>query len=202
MGIRVRAHTGVLLAAGGSRRLGQPKQLLQRGGQSLLRCSVQLLLDTGADPVLVIIGAHAARMRAELAGCPVSIIEHPGWASGLAGTLQCAASACQQRQASRILLMGTDQPRLTLAHLEALLVSAGADHDALSGYAGVAGIPALLRLSTLLQATGLRADAGLRQLLRGRDDVNIVPCHALADDLDTLEDLAHARRRGWIDAPG
>jgi len=197
----VSAHAGIVLAAGGSRRLGQPKQLLTQGGQSLLRRSVQLLLDTGTAPVLVIIGAHAARMRAELAPCQVTLIEHPGWASGLAGTLQCAAHACQRLRATHVLLTGTDQPRLTRAHLDALLSAAGPAHDALSGYAGTAGIPAALRLSTLMQASTVQADTGLRHLLRGRGDVKIVPCAALADDLDTAEDLARAYRHGWIDAP-
>jgi len=192
-------HAGILLAAGGSCRLGAPKQLLTVGGQSLLRHSVQLLLDTGANPVLVIIGAHAARMRAELVGWPVQIIEHPGWASGLAGTLQCAANACQRFNPARILLLGTDQPRLTGSHLEALLQAAGPEHDALSGYAKIAGIPAVLRLSTLGKSQQLQGNAGLGQLLRGRDDVRIVPCDALADDLDTPEDLNRARQHQWID---
>jgi len=193
-------HLGVVLAAGGSRRLGQAKQLLTCGGQSLIRYSAQLLLDTGADPVLVVIGADAKRMRDALAGCPVSIIEHQGWTSGLAGSLQCAANACLRFNPARVLLIGTDQPRLTRAHLAALLQAAGSDNDALSGYAGIAGIPALLRASTLLAASTLQADTGLRQLLRGRDDVSIVPCEALADDLDTPDDLARARQYGWIDA--
>jgi len=192
-------HLGVLLAAGGSRRLGQPKQLLRCNGQSLLRHSAQLLLDTGADPILVVIGTYAARMREELAGWPVDIIEHPGWASGLAGSLQCAASACQHMQVSHILLLGTDQPRLTGSHLAALLRAAGPDHDALSGYTGIAGIPAVLRRSTLGKSQQLQGNAGLGQLLRGRDDVRIVPCEALADDLDTPEDVNRARQHRWID---
>jgi len=193
------AHAGVVLAAGGSRRLGQPKQLLTRGGQSLVRRSAQLLLDTGADPVLVIIGAYAAQMRAALASCQVSIIECPDWASGLSGSLQCAALACQRWPVTHVLLTGTDQPHLTRTHLQALLAASGPDCDALSGYAGTAGIPAALRVSTLVQADALHADAGLRQLLRGRADVRIIPCESLANDLDTADDVARARRHGWID---
>jgi len=193
-------HAGVLLAAGGSQRLGLPKQLLTISGKSLIQHNTQLLLDTGAEPAVVIIGAHAARMRAELDARQVSIIEHPGWASGLAGSLQCAAAACQHMQSSRILLLGTDQPRLSKAHLDALLLAADSGHDALSGYAGTAGIPAVLRHATLRKAQQLQADTGLKQLLRGRDDVRIVPCDALADDLDTPEDVIRARQYGWIDS--
>jgi len=192
-------HAGILLAAGGSRRLGRPKQLLTVDGQSLLRRNVQLLLDTGAAPVIVIIGAHAACMRAQLVTCPVTIIEHPCWASGLAGSLQCAAAACQHLQVSHVLLLGTDQPRLTRSHLESLLLAAGPEHDVLSGYAKIAGIPSVLRLSTLGKSQQLQGDAGLGQLLRGRDDVRIIPCEALADDLDTPEDVNRARQHRWID---
>jgi len=192
-------HAGVLLAAGGSLRLGRPKQLLTVAGQSLLQRNAQLLLETGAAPVIAIIGAHAACMRAELVTWPVSIIEHPGWTSGLAGSLQCAATACQHMQVSHILLLGTDQPRLTGSHLAALLRAAGPDHDVLSGYTGIAGIPAVLRRSTLGKSQQLQGNFGLGQLLRNRNDVRIVRCEALADDLDTPEDLNRARQHRWID---
>lgn len=194
------AHVGVVLAAGGSRRLGEPKQLLRIGGESLLRRAALQLLATGPRVLVVVLGAQAERLRDELTGLPVQVVVNGDWSQGMASSLRLAAATVGGRPQVDTLLVGVDQPALDTAHLQRLLQRA-ARHpgvDVLSGYAGIAGIPALLRPATFALVDGLHGDHGLRALLRERM-TEVVEHPGLAQDLDTQDDLARARAAGWLD---
>ena len=78
----------VVLAAGGSRRLGKPKQLVRRHGQSLVRRTVTAALGAGCAPVVVVLGAHADAVRVALAGLDVVTLVNPDWRTGLASSLR------------------------------------------------------------------------------------------------------------------
>lgn len=203
-GVPQAAHVGVVLAAGGSRRLGEPKQLLRVGGESLLRRAALQLLATGPRALVVVLGAQAERLRDELAGLPVQVVVNGDWSQGMASSLRLAAATAAATVGggpqADTLLVGVDQPALDTAHLQRLL-QRGARHpgvDVLSGYAGIAGIPALLRPATFALVDGLQGDHGLRALLRERV-TEVVDHPGLAQDLDTQDDLARARAEGWLD---
>jgi CTP:molybdopterin cytidylyltransferase MocA/uncharacterized damage-inducible protein DinB len=88
------AVAGILLAAGGSSRLGQPKQLLRDAtGTSRVRRAASDLLEAGCAPVLVVTGAEADAVAAELAGLPVQLVHHPGWADGMGTTIAAGVAA-------------------------------------------------------------------------------------------------------------
>ena len=196
------AHVGIVLAAGGSRRLGEPKQLLRIGGESLLQRAVRQVLETAPRALIVVLGAQAERLRDELTQWPVRIVVNADWQQGMASSLRLAAAATEQWPDADRLLVGVDQPALDGAHLQRLLQRA-ASHpgvDVLSGYAGIAGIPALLRPDTFALARDLHGDHGLRALLRERA-TEVVEHAALAQDLDTQDDVARARAAGELD-PG
>jgi len=88
----VNVHAAVVLAAGGSRRLGHPKQLLTQGGEPLLRRCARLALATGPKRLVVVLGANADRMRETVRDLPLEIALNPDWAEGMAGSLQAAAA--------------------------------------------------------------------------------------------------------------
>ncbi len=77
----------VVLAAGGSIRFGQPKQLAIFQGEPLVRRIVTAAKDAGCAPVVVVVGADAAEITPVLAGLSVSIIEHPNWSNGLGSSI-------------------------------------------------------------------------------------------------------------------
>lgn len=198
-------HAALILGAGGSRRLGQPKQLLTRDRESLLRRAARLALATSPRRCLVVVGAQAESARAVLDGLPVEIVGHPQWVQGMGSSLAALRDALGEDPAvARSLILGCDQPALEAAHLHALLEAAerAASGCAVSGYAGVRGIPVVVAQSQWRHAS-LAGDRGLRTLFEklGWDTVGCVVAPTLALDVDTAEDVAAAQARGWLDPP-
>jgi len=78
---------GLLLAAGGSSRLGQPKQLLQFEGRSLIRRAAETLVDSGCDPVVVVLGAEIERSAEELSDLTLYICVNKNWNTGMSSSI-------------------------------------------------------------------------------------------------------------------
>lgn len=193
----------VLLAAGGSQRLGHSKQLLRREGQTLLRHAAHLACGSGAARVLVALGAQRERLQAELCDLPVEIVDVPNWQEGLGASLARLQQALRTAQYGHVLVLGCDQPALAAPHLQQLLAAAArSDGSAFSGYAGVRGLPAVVAWPLWRQAR-FAGDVGLRDVARsGAHAVAVVEAPELALDLDTAADVSAAVSLGWLDRPG
>ena len=113
----------IILAAGASRRLGEPKQLLRHQGRPLIGHAIDHARAAGCDPILVVTGAHADRIERVMAAEGVTIVRHDGWAQGQGSSL--AAGVRHVVDASpapdRILVLLTDQPGVAPEHLRALI---------------------------------------------------------------------------------
>lgn len=200
----IRTHAAIVLAAGGSTRLGTPKQLLTIDGETLGHRSARLALASGARRVLVIGGAHADAVHASVADLPVEWVCNAAWQDGLASSVRLGAHALAAHD-DATLVIACDQPRLTGAHIDHLLEAASVASSgcAASRHAGRPGIPAVLAPRVLQKAHALRGDRGFRDVLTA------LPPQALAwldapeldFDLDTPADVAHAIAQGWIDPP-
>ena len=183
----------LVLAAGGSRRLGTPKQLLRIRGQTLLSRIVNAAEAVTPGRVVVVIGAEALRMR--------SLIRrhHPGthsvgnsrWAQGMAGSLQVGLSVLPHR-ATSVLLLLSDQPAVGEASLRRLIRAwrRRPGKAAAAAYDGVVGVPAILPGTLWREARRLTGDEGARMLLRMKEmPTTAVHMPEAAWDIDTPEDL-------------
>jgi molybdenum cofactor cytidylyltransferase len=192
------AIAAVILAAGGSSRLGQPKQLLAYGGKSLLRRAGEAAVDSGCSPVLAVVGANAERMREELTGLPATIVENAAWERGMGASIKAGMSAvAADPRVSASLLLLCDQPRVSCGVLRSL-ISSFAQSEALvaaSAYAGSLGTPALFSRTLFEELLSLDDDEGAKRLIRRHAASSVtVPFPEGAFDIDTPDDAARLRR--------
>ncbi|TVL92907.1 NTP transferase domain-containing protein [Streptomyces sp. SAJ15] len=188
---------GLLLAAGGGRRLGgRPKALLTHRGRPLVEHAVRVLRTGGCDPVQVVLGAAAAevRARAELTGC--RLVENQGWPSGMGSSLRTGLAALDTAapEASAALVLLVDQPRIG-AEAVARLLDAHRRGAGLAAacYDGERGHPVLIARAHWPEvAASAAGDRGARAFLQThRGELTLVECADIAtpDDIDTPEDL-------------
>lgn len=192
------AHDAVVLAAGGSRRLGRAKQLLTAGGEALVARVVRCVLATRPSRTLVILGAYEHAIAAPLERYDVEILRNPAWETGMASSLHVAARALQGRT-QPVLLTVVDQPALETHHFANLLAAHDGSTDTVSAYGGVLGVPAVVRASTLARAEDLTGDTGFRRLWHAATP-RAIRADELADDIDDEADVTRAIAAGRLDA--
>ena len=194
-------HAVVVLAAGGSTRLGQPKQLLTRDGETLVHRAVRLALETSPAQVLVVVGANREAIAAGVADLQCEVVSNNGWQSGMAGSLH-AAGENLGTAVQRVLVLVCDQPALERQHLDALLEGARATETgcAATMHGDALGVPALVPRDwfAAMHAAGDRS-FGARLGHQRAAGIFQLDAAELGTDIDSPEDLAKARQMGWID---
>jgi molybdenum cofactor cytidylyltransferase len=178
----------VILAAGASRRLGEPKQLVEVGGETMIHRMARIAL-LACDPVLVVLGFEAERIKDALRDLPVGRVRNLDWEEGMASSLRTAVSALPL-DARAALFLVCDQPAVDQELIEKLLAvhQEHPDRRIASVYAGTRGIPALLPRRDFDAILQLRGDRGAKPLLQDPDVVE-VPFPGGELDLDLPEDL-------------
>ncbi len=186
---------GLLLAAGGGRRLGgRPKALLDHRGHPLVEHAARVLRDGGCAPVHIVLGAAAetVRERADLAPYGVSV--NPDWERGMGSSLRVGLAALAGSGADAVVVSLVDQPGIGAAAV-ARVVAAYTGRDALAAaaYGGERGHPVLFGAERWAEiAAGAEGDRGARAYLRQHaGDLALVECGDVAEayDIDTPDDL-------------
>ncbi|MBD0270119.1 MAG: nucleotidyltransferase family protein [Cyanobacteria bacterium Co-bin8] len=189
------SRVGILiLAAGASTRLGQPKQLLNFQGRPLIRHIAEVAASTGHQPAGVVLGAHAAAIQPHLAPLAVHIINNPDWQSGMASSLCYGLRQilCQFLDLDAVILMVCDQPLVTPALLHQLILGHQTSHCPIvaSAYSGTLGVPALFHQTFFSKLLTLAGDAGARSIIEQHRALCLgIPFTGGAMDLDTPQDL-------------
>ena len=186
----------LILAAGASSRLGEPKQLLLENGQPLVRRMAQMAIDFNAGPIVVVTGANAEAVTEALHDLRVRHVLNPDWQSGMASSLKIGVETLEKTFPEAILVLLTDQPYVTRALLEQLAEQATSTHKAIiaSQYGDVLGVPILFRPAFFDALKSLSGDTGARQLVRNHpDEVASVSFEEGIIDLDTPDDVAKWR---------
>jgi molybdenum cofactor cytidylyltransferase len=185
----------IILAAGASRRLGRPKQLVHIAGETLLARTLRMARGAGAGPIFVVLGARGEEIAAGMDLSTAHPVVNPDWEKGIATSIQAGIHALRQLhpEVSGALLLVCDQPRLTAEHLLRLIeVFEQASELAIvaSQYADTAGIPAIFPASQFAKLNALTGDTGARSLLRNPDcSVVTVLFEGGEVDIDTPSDI-------------
>jgi len=178
----------VILAAGASSRLGEPKQLVLLAGERLLERAARVAAEAGCEPVVVVLGSQAHAIQA---GCALShaiVVVNDAWAEGMASSIRCGVA--QVASCEAVIVMTCDQPAVTAAHLRSL-IALGANEPVASSYSGRHGVPAYFPLRYLSALGELQGDAGARSLLESASAVELAGGDL---DIDTPEALTAAQK--------
>ena len=189
-----RRVAALILAAGASSRLGQPKQLVVYRGETLVERAVRVAHEAGASPIFVVLGANFEPILRVLEANTreVRILINKGWKRGMASSIALGASAAERVDADDLLVMTCDQVHVDADHLQQLVRSSKRENVVASFYWERRGIPALFPRFAFPALQELSGDTGARELLQ-KDSVLIVPLPKGEFDLDTPEDLLRLR---------
>jgi molybdenum cofactor cytidylyltransferase len=181
---------GIILAAGASTRMGQPKPLLTWRGEPFIRHITRTALGAGLSPVVIVAGAHISALRAAVADLPVRLVHNPGWEAGQSTSVRSGLQALPDAIGSAVFLLA-DQPQVPIE-----LVKALKDRHAQSLSPIVApliddrrGNPVLFDRVTFADLLAVTGDVGGRAVF-ARYPIAYVPWHdaGLLLDVDTPED--------------
>jgi molybdenum cofactor cytidylyltransferase len=186
--------TAIVLAAGSSSRMGQPKQLLPFEGKSLVRRAAEAAVGSKARQTVVVTGAASQQVDAELAGLTVMLVHNDDFAQGMSTSLRAGLRAVRPEVDAVVVLLA-DQPFITSAVIDGLIDLHEQTHARIvrPRYGGQPGNPVLWGeglFPELLEQTG---DQGGRALLQKyRDEITWLdlPDATLQTDVDTPEAYA------------
>ena len=183
---------GLLLAAGGGRRYGMPKALVELDGRLFVESSAAVLRDGGCTPVVVVLGAQADDVRARAELTEHTVVDNPQWTTGMGSSLRAGLAALSESdEFDAVAVLPVDVPGVTPAAVRRVLGRASPGALVRATYAGLPGHPVLIGrehwAGVYESATG---DVGARDYLRGHR-VTGVDCSDIATgvDVDRPEDL-------------
>ena len=183
-----------ILAAGASRRLGQPKQLVTLNSEPLIHRQCRIALEANIGPVLAILGCSAEACTAAVADLAVAVCINDQWQEGLAASIRQAVRTAIDQRASGLILVQVDQYQLTSSDLRALR-DAWVESSGVKGCRAQAGEylgpPVIIPRSCFEEALELHGEQGARRVLErlGPMDLIDVPLPNAAADLDLPEQL-------------
>lgn len=189
----------ILLAAGESKRLGKPKQLLEFNGETLLGRAVKTALATGCRPVVVVLGANAGKLRDEIENTAAIIIENTNWEKGMSSSIKTGLKFLQTAapDISGTILMVCDQPFVSVELIEQLIGNFRQSNAPIvaATYGETIGVPALFSRRLFPELLNLESDGGAKKLIhKHREKVVRVSFPKGVIDVDTAEDYLNLTR--------
>ena len=183
----------VILAAGSSRRMGKPKQLLAFEGTTLLNRVMSLACQSSDNPIIVVLGANADVIKENLTVSRAEVIVNEGWEEGMASSLRKGLVEMNERypEVDGVMILVGDQPYLNKQYIQQLLEAQNKSGlpIAACSYEGIIGTPVLFHKSVFPELMALQGDVGAKKIIQNRkQDVVTVLFDKGIVDIDTPED--------------
>jgi molybdenum cofactor cytidylyltransferase len=183
--------TGLILAAGQSSRLGQPKQLLEYRGRTLLDATLDAARACGFDQLLIALGGASGAVRSAVDLTGFQVVENEQFTQGCSSSIVAALSSVDERAEALVLVLG-DQPDVQPSSVHALreTCETGVASIGVCNYEGERGHPFWFARSTFDALDGLHGDKAVWKLVEsGRWPVcEVAIDSAVPLDVDTWDD--------------
>jgi molybdenum cofactor cytidylyltransferase len=189
----------IILAAGASTRLGQPKQLLTWQQQPMLQHMIEIAWQANTGPMLVVLGANAHHLQPITNKKEAQAVFNPDWKEGIASSIRCGLEAIQQcsQQIDAVIFMVCDQPYVTAPLLKELVKEHQQTGKKIiaSQYADTLGIPALFDKSLFTALLQLKGDTGAKKIMQQySNEVQAVAFPMGHIDIDTAADYENLQK--------
>jgi molybdenum cofactor cytidylyltransferase len=195
------SSAGLILAAGSSRRMGRPKQLLPVDGRPLLETVVAAANASSLDDVIVVLGGSALEIREGLDLGRARVVYNPDHQEGLGSSIRAGLASLDQGVDRAMVILG-DQPAVSAELFDRLLdlqASSGLPSAALR-FGDLLHPPVVLDRSLFGDLSSLEGDVGCRAVIRGRPNlVAALPAETNGNhpiDIDTIEDYERLLQQG------
>ena len=163
----------VIIAAGESKRLGTPKQLLLVEEDTLLNRLIKTVQRAVNFPIYLVLGANAEKIQAQLPHIEINVVENKDWQEGMGSSIRLGVQAILEsaKKFDGVLILVCDQPYLTEAAIQDLVKLQAAKKTAITAsfYANIAGTPALFHASIFPDLLALKGEQGARKIIQERD---------------------------------
>ncbi len=191
--------SGILLAAGESRRMGRPKLLLQWGETTILEHVVDTYLQSRLHELVVVVGAEKEWINKSLEGRPVKITENPDRAKGMSTSIRCGIEAASNAVDAYLVALA-DQPLITPEVINLIIETFSAKRPliAAAAHKGRRGHPVIFGKALRQELLGLQGDQGGRDIIgkySRRTEYVEVGSDAVLSDMDTPEEYEEMRPR-------
>ncbi len=190
----------ILLAAGESKRMGEPKQLLTWGNKTLIEHQIHTLIETG-NPLIVVLGSHSDKIIPIIQKKQVSIVINERWRNGMGSSVSTGVSFAWEKypQAEGVLIVLIDQPLVLSSHyrnLKAAFIPGKKQILASRAKDRWLGVPALFDAFYFDELIELDGDEGARGIIK-KYDSQVIPIDAdeQLEDMDNQESYFQMQRR-------
>jgi molybdenum cofactor cytidylyltransferase len=188
------ANIAILIpAAGASKRIGRPKQLLKWGDSTLIGHTIDTAAELNQKKILVVLGAYYEKIKPEIEGFDIQILKNEGWKDGLGSSIAIGADSLLKSgdNYSGLLVLLVDQPLIVPFYLKAMIAEfkVGKKQIIATSYGnGKFGVPAIFDKSYFKELSLLNDDRGAKNLIkRHSKNVRTIDIVPLVTDIDTEE---------------
>ncbi len=190
----------IVLAAGVSSRMKEPKQLLEFEGKTLLRRAALAAFESICNPTVIVLGANFEKLKTEIEDLPVEICYNTIWQSGLSSSIKTGIKNLLEIEpdVSAVMMMLADQPFVTAEHINNFAEKFYQSKSAIiaAAYSGKIGVPALFAREIFDDLIELSGDQGAKPILeKRRENLETIRLPEAAFDIDTPQDFTNLNLR-------